>query len=50
MQSTPEEGRMLMPLRGGTDRARTETAETGTPVTEVCRAMEVTEQTHYRWN
>jgi putative transposase len=24
-------------------------AETGTPVTEVCRAMGVTEQTYYRW-
>lgn len=24
-------------------------AETGTPVTEVCRAMGITEQTHYRW-
>jgi putative transposase len=24
-------------------------AETGTPVTEVCRAMGITEQTYYRW-
>jgi putative transposase len=24
-------------------------AETGTPVTEVCRAMGVSEQTYYRW-
>ena len=24
-------------------------AETGTPVTEVCRAMGMTEQTYYRW-
>ena len=24
-------------------------AETGTPVTEVCRAMKISEQTHCRW-
>jgi putative transposase len=25
-------------------------AETGTPVTEVCRAMGISEQTYYHWN
>jgi putative transposase len=51
-QSSPEEGRIPMRKSRFTEKQIAHAlrqAETGTPVTAVCRAMGVSEQAFYRW-